>query len=74
MNVRDYFFRGQMGFRIMEIIRHQFALRSKFESIFFQCSQTAHRKCTQLQLYKTRKTGVNKRVDAAFYGRLCSFR
>jgi hypothetical protein len=35
MNVRDYFFRGQVRFRIMEIIRDQFTLGSKFEAVFF---------------------------------------
>jgi hypothetical protein len=35
MDMRDYFFRGQMGLSIMEKIRDQFALGSNFKSVFF---------------------------------------
>jgi hypothetical protein len=35
MNMRNYFFRSQVGFRIMEKISHQFALGSKFKPVFF---------------------------------------
>jgi hypothetical protein len=35
MDMRDYFFRRQMRLRIVEIIRHQFTLRRKFEPVCF---------------------------------------
>jgi len=53
--VRVIFFRGQVRFRIMEIIRDQFTLGSKFEAVFFSVARQLIVKCTQLQLYKTGK-------------------